>query len=67
MLGEITGGGDFDKLLPKCVELEVFGLACRCLSLDGLIETKRAVGRPKDLQAIAELQIIRDAVGPAKE
>ena len=48
----------------KSVELQVFGLAYRCLSLDGLIETKRTVGRPKDLQAIAELEIIREAHKP---
>jgi len=65
LLGEITGGGGFEQLLPKCVDLEVFGIPCRCLSLDGLIETKRAVGRPKDLQAIAELQLLREAQRPS--
>lgn len=31
-----------------------------CVNLDKLIELKRAAGRVKDLQAIAELELIRD-------
>ena len=38
----------------------MFGLRCRCLELDKLIEVKRAAGRPKDLEAIAELEAIRE-------
>jgi len=30
------------------------------LNLDRLIEVKRAAGRPKDFEAIAELETIRD-------
>ena len=59
LLAEITGGGDFGKLAPAAVELTVYGLRCRCISLDALIQSKRAVGRPKDLQALAELELIR--------
>jgi hypothetical protein len=33
---------------------------CLCLDLDKLIEVKRAAGRPKDLEAIAELEAIRE-------
>jgi hypothetical protein len=31
-----------------------------CLDLDRLIEVKRAAGRPKDFEAIAELEAIRE-------
>lgn len=58
LLGEITGGGDFDALLPHTLEIEVFGVRCRCLNLERLIHVKRAVGRPKDLEAIAELEAL---------
>jgi len=32
----------------------------RCISLEALIVSKRAAGRPKDLEAVAELELIRD-------
>ena len=60
LLGEVTGGGNYEALLPHCLELKVFGIECRCLKLDKLIEVKRAAGRPKDLEAIAELEAIRE-------
>jgi hypothetical protein len=58
LLGELTGGGDYEDLLPHTVELVVFGMRCRCLDLETLIAVKRAAGRPKDLEAIAELEAI---------
>ena len=60
LLGEVVGGGGYEALLPHSRELEMFGLRCRCLELDKLIEVKRAAGRPKDLEAIAELEAIRE-------
>jgi len=60
VLGEIAGGGGYEALLPDSRELEMFGLRCRCLELDKLIDVKRAAGRPKDLEAIAELEAIRE-------
>jgi predicted nucleotidyltransferase len=60
LLGEIVGGGGYDALLPSTTVLRVFGIECRCLNLDRLIEVKRAAGRPKDFEAIAELEAIRE-------
>jgi hypothetical protein len=34
--------------------------SARCLNLDRLIEVKRATGRPKDLEALAELEAIQE-------
>jgi hypothetical protein len=63
LLGEITGGGGYEALLPYTSEVRVFGFTCRCLNLDKLIEVKRAAGRPKDFEAIAELEaILEDTV-----
>ena len=58
LLGEITGGGDYQSLLPHTIEVEIFGHRCRCLDLPALIRAKRASGRPKDLKALAELEAI---------
>lgn len=58
LLGEITGGGDYRALLPHSVDVEMFGCRCRCLDLPGLIRSKRAAGRPKDMEALAELEAL---------
>ena len=60
LLGEIAGGGGYADLRPHALELVVFGMPVLCLGLDKLIEVKRAAGRPKDLEAIAELEAIRE-------
>lgn len=58
LLGEITAGGRYADLLPQTIELELFGRRCRCLELEPLIRVKRAVGRPKDFEAVAELELL---------
>jgi len=58
LLGEIAGGGTYEELEPYSFLLRVFGVECLCLGLEKLIEVKRAAGRPKDLEAIAELEAI---------
>jgi hypothetical protein len=58
LLGEITGGGAYEDLLPHCQEMEFFGRACKCLDLPTLIRVKRAAGRPRDLEAVAELEAL---------
>lgn len=60
LLGEIAGGGSYEALLPFTQVVRAFGVECRCLDLDHLIEVKRAAGRPKDFEAIAELEAIRE-------
>jgi hypothetical protein len=60
LLGEITGGGGFDDLFPHTMVLDVFGMECLVLNRKKLVEVKRAAGRPKDLEAIAELEAISE-------
>ena len=60
LLGEIVGGGGYKALLPHTVQLDVCGISCRCISLDKLIDVKRATGRPKDFEVVAELVALRD-------
>lgn len=60
LLGEIAGGGRFEDLEPHSVRVSAYGVECLCLGLDRLIDVKRAAGRPQDLDAIAELEILRD-------
>ena len=60
LLGEVAGGGTFEQLLPFTEELTAFGITFRVVTLDRLIQLKRAAGRPKDLEAVAELQALRE-------
>ncbi|MCM3873526.1 MAG: hypothetical protein ND895_22815 [Pyrinomonadaceae bacterium] len=63
LFAEITLGGTYDDLLPYTVTLDVFDGRCLCLGLERLIQVKRAAGRPKDLEAIAELQALLEERG----
>lgn len=60
LLAEIPGGGTYQDLLPFTDTLLPFDRPCVCLRLDKLIEVKRAAGRPKDFDAIAELEALWD-------
>ncbi|HVQ39002.1 MAG TPA: hypothetical protein VMS31_15805 [Pyrinomonadaceae bacterium] len=61
VLGEIILGGNYQDLLPHSEPIELFGKQCMCLGIRHLIEVKRAAGRPKDFESIAELQAILEA------
>jgi hypothetical protein len=60
ILGEITGGGRYEDLLPNCVRTRIFGVDCLCLNLEKLIEVKRAAGRPRDFDTAAELEALKE-------
>jgi hypothetical protein len=67
LLGEIPGGGRYEDLVSESAELEMFSGVTSCLSLDQLIRAKRAAGRPKDLDALAELEALREETGSTRE
>ena len=58
-LGEVKGLGDYQACLAKSVEIDLGEFAIRGLSLDALIEAKKAMGRPRDLHTAEELEVIR--------
>ena len=60
LLGEIAGGGSYDDLKPHTQSIEILGVECSCLDLDWLIKVKRAAGRLRDIETVAELEAIRD-------
>ena len=59
LLGEAAGGGTYEALLPHTELRDVLGCMCRFVDLETLIRLKRAAGRPKDLERIAELEALR--------
>src|SRR6267143_825177 len=58
LLGEVAGGGGYRDLLSRTFEVEAFGVKFKCVDLPTLIKLKRAAGRPKDLESLAELQAL---------
>lgn len=60
LLGEMAGGFTYDVLPRRSKFVTLFGMRCRVINIDALIEAKLAAGRPKDLEVIAELEVIRE-------
>jgi predicted nucleotidyltransferase len=55
-LGEVSGLGSFQEVLAESDVKNVGGVDCRVLSLEGLIKSKTAAGRPRDLYVLPELR-----------
>jgi hypothetical protein len=58
VMGEATGRGTYEALLPRSEVRRIFDLEVRFVDLETLIHLKRAAGRPKDLERIAELEAL---------
>jgi len=58
-LSFIDGVGDYAKVRQAGEVIEVAGMQLRVLGLEGLLEAKRAMGRPRDKEAILQLEAIR--------
>jgi hypothetical protein len=59
VLGEVTGVGNYYDVFKVSEDVPLFGSTYRCINLDYLILSKRVAGRTKDLEAVAELEMIR--------
>ena len=55
LLGEVTGGGTYEELMPYTELIAIGDRQVRCVTLECLIQLKRAAGRPKDIEALSEL------------
>ncbi len=55
LLGEVPGIGQYGEVIRKSEASLVYGMTISVLSIDGLIEAKRAAGRPKDQLHLLEL------------
>jgi len=60
ILGEVVGGGRYEDLVAHCDMVTVFGRDTLVVSLPWLIHLKRAAGRPRDFEAIAELELLME-------
>lgn len=67
LLGEVSGIGGFDEALAASITISLYGQEIHVLSLEGLIQSKRAAGRPKDLLVLPELQALRELLEETDE
>ena len=64
LLAEVSGVGSFEEVKSQSIDVEAFGRVVRTLDLESLIKSKRAAGRQKDLEALDELESLREAHDP---
>jgi len=60
LIGDLSALGQFHEVAADSVCLPLFGGSYRVASLDAVIRSKRAAGRPKDLNSLPELEALRD-------
>jgi hypothetical protein len=56
LLAEVIDLGDFEDVKRSSVQVETFDRTVWTLDLPGLIQSKRAAGRDKDLRILPELE-----------
>lgn len=60
LLGEVPGNGKYGTLIEHVQKIELYGESVAVVTLEKLIELKRAAGRPKDFETLAELEALRE-------
>lgn len=60
ILGEVAGVGRYEDALSHATPMRLTAHNALVLDLDLLIKSKRAAGRTKDLEVLAELELLRD-------
>jgi hypothetical protein len=61
LLSEVRGLGTYEDVSASSKLVSAFDRQIRTLDLRGLIAAKRAAGRPKDIEALAELESLLEA------
>jgi hypothetical protein len=59
-LGSVLGIGEFRAVRKRSEVANLPAGRCRVLSLDALIEAKKAMGRPRDKETVLQLAAIRE-------
>ncbi|MDI6736320.1 MAG: nucleotidyltransferase [bacterium] len=58
ILGEIKGIGTYDEVIKHSEVIQIYDMPCNVLTIEGLIKSKKTVGRPKDEAVIKEMEAI---------
>lgn len=59
LLEEVTGLGSYEAVKAHAEEIELYQYRIWVLTLEGLIRSKEAAGRPKDLRLLPELKALQ--------
>jgi len=59
-LSQVAGIGNFEAVLQKSELIDFPFGSCYVLKIEALIQAKRAVGRPHDLEAVRQLEAIKE-------
>ena len=62
-LSEVAGIGGYDEVAAESIRVQLTSGHCRIMCLEALIRSKRALGRPRDLEAARQLEAIRERSG----
>lgn len=60
LLGEVAGLGQYPEVEAHASPIAAWGKPCDALTIAGLIRAKRASGRPRDLEALHELEALAE-------
>jgi predicted nucleotidyltransferase len=60
LLAEVPPIGGYERLLQNSIEVPLGDCPVRVIGLDDLITIKRAIGRPKDLDALQYLLVVKE-------
>jgi hypothetical protein len=58
-ISSVEGLGDFSRVSQMCQVIEAEGIRLNVLSRNALIQSKKAMNRPRDREAIRELEAIK--------
>jgi hypothetical protein len=64
LMGELAGVGTYAEVKSASVIVDAFDRNVAMLNLKGLIQSKRAAGREKDLSDVRELESLLEAEEP---
>lgn len=60
LMGSLSGVGGYAELVGDSIFMKLYGNEICIASLDAIIRSKRAAGRAKDLNAIPELEALKE-------
>ncbi len=66
LLGQVSDLGNYQDLLSHIETIAMFDLPCKIIDIPSLIKAKKFMGRPKDKQAVVELEAIKKKQGKKK-